>query len=103
MNDSTQLLDLLVCPTCQCRYAIETDGWLCPQCGTRVELWNGKPAFTAPLEQTATFERVERGPEKGTPWRKANWRFLDTEAKGIPLEARILDIGAGHGDFAQQL
>jgi SAM-dependent methyltransferase len=38
--------------------------------------------------------------DTGTPWRKANWRFLETQLTQLPGEARVLDVGAGRGDFA---
>jgi SAM-dependent methyltransferase len=41
-----------------------------------------------------------RGPEIGTPWRRANWRFLAGQTAALEAGAMILDVGAGRGDFA---
>jgi SAM-dependent methyltransferase len=45
-------------------------------------------------------EKLVRGPDTGTPWRRANWRFLQEQAAGLDPQAVILDVGAGRGDFA---
>ena len=45
-------------------------------------------------------EKIQRGPQIGTPWRQANWRFLERQITGLHREAVILDVGAGRGDFA---
>ena len=39
----------------------------------------------------------------GTPWRQANWRFLQQHVDLLPADALILDVGAGRGDFAAAL
>ncbi|MEW6715900.1 MAG: methyltransferase domain-containing protein [Chloroflexota bacterium] len=41
-----------------------------------------------------------RGPDVGTPWRQANWHFLEKHISRLDPEAIILDVGAGRGDFA---
>ena len=96
------LLTLLVCPDCKSPFR-ETNlpVWRCDKCGCEVPIQDGKPIFTAIPEKIQPFETVERGPEKGTPWRQANWKFLENEIKKLPTDALILEIGAGHGDFAQ--
>jgi SAM-dependent methyltransferase len=45
-------------------------------------------------------EKIARGPEAGTPWRQANWRFLQEQVAALSPNAVILDVGAGRGDFA---
>jgi SAM-dependent methyltransferase len=100
MTDSMALIDLVACPRCQSAFAAGVDVWRCTRCGNTVKLQEGKPVFTELKEQVGTFERVERGPENGTPWRRANWRFLQAEANTLSADALILDVGAGHGDFA---
>jgi SAM-dependent methyltransferase len=47
--------------------------------------------------------KLERGPAQGSTWRQANWAFLEKIVDALPLEAVILDFGAGHGDFSQVL
>lgn len=65
------------------------------------------PIFTTPPEGMAPSEKLRRSPEVGTPWRQANWRFLDAQLKRLETqetgEPLILDVGAGRGDFAAAL
>jgi SAM-dependent methyltransferase len=42
---------------------------------------------------------IERGPEKGTLWRRFNWQFIEKTARLLPAKAEVLDVGAGRGDF----
>jgi SAM-dependent methyltransferase len=63
-------------------------------------LHSGRPIFTNIPETIQPFEKIERGRDKGTPWRKSNWRFLEHEVSKFPADVMILDVGAGHGDFA---
>ena len=92
---------LLVCPHCQKEFKSISDNKLqCSGCGFEVGLLDGIPIFTDVPATIEPWEKVERGPEKGTAWRKSNWRFLNQEVKALPHEALILDVGAGHGDFA---
>jgi SAM-dependent methyltransferase len=44
-----------------------------------------------------------RSPGLGTPWRQANWRFVQEQVSRLPADALILDVGAGRGDFAEAL
>ena len=46
------------------------------------------------------FEKRERGPQLGSTWRQANWKFLQDQAARIPAGGIVLDVGAGRGDFA---
>jgi len=60
----------------------------------------GIPLFTDVPATIEPWEKVERGPDKGTAWRKSNWKFLNEIVTKLPADAKILDVGAGHGDFA---
>lgn len=96
-----ELLDLISCPLCRSSL-VEKDGQVivCSQCDYRVKTINGIPLFTEVPQTIEPWEKVERGPDKGTAWRKSNWKFLNKIISGLPEGATILDVGAGHGDFA---
>jgi SAM-dependent methyltransferase len=94
-------LSLLVCPFCQSGYRQNRDSLTCESCGRQVLIREGKPMFTDIPVAIQPFEKIERGPDKGTPWRQSNWKFLEREVSELPVNARILDVGAGHGDFAE--
>ena len=96
-----EITSLLVCPRCQ--HKLESVGaelLRCSSCGYEVRLVNGIPLFTAIPATIEPWEKMERGPDKGTAWRRSNWHFLNGEVKRLSSEAMILDVGAGHGDFA---
>jgi SAM-dependent methyltransferase len=61
------------------------------------------PMFTDIPEEIHPSEKEVRGPDIGTPWRQANWRFLVDWMEKQKPEDLILDIGAGRGDFAEAL
>jgi SAM-dependent methyltransferase len=65
-----------------------------------VKLLDGKPIFTDIPATIEPWEKVERGPDKGTAWRRSNWKFLNQQIQTLSKDALILDVGAGHGDFA---
>ena len=95
------VISLLVCPQCQHSFdAVGDDKLRCPACGFEVNLVNGIPLFTQVPATIEPWEKVERGPDKGTAWRRANWKFLNQEVNVLPSDGLILDVGAGHGDFA---
>lgn len=96
----TGLLDLLLCPACGGTLIQESERLRCSQCRQEVTCTNGIPIFTSVSEDIRPSEKLARGPDTGTPWRQANWRFLETQLGRLPKEARILDVGAGRGDFA---
>lgn len=97
----SELASLLICPSCsQPMDLTSADHWKCPSCGFQAPLRDGKPFFTSIPEAIQPFEKIERGPEKGTPWRQANWKFLEKQVSELDGQALILDVGAGHGDFA---
>ncbi len=96
------LSSILVCPNCKKPFSIKEETiWRCGQDGYEVRIHEGKPIFTSMPETAHVYEKVERGPEQGTPWRQANWKFLQNQVSGQDKEALILDVGSGHGDFAQ--
>jgi SAM-dependent methyltransferase len=76
---------------------------VCSSCGQTYELVNGIPLFSQPPADLIPSEKIERSPELGTPWRRANWRFVQQQAARLAPEALILDVGAGRGDFAAAL
>jgi len=95
-----KLLNLIRCDRCE-GDLVGADGALCcPHCGRSVPLQNGIPLFTPPPDGMQPSEKLARGPEIGTAWRKANWRFLSEQLTALPQGAAILDVGAGRGDFA---
>lgn len=97
-----ELLSLIVCPDCKQPFAIKEDKvWRCRNDGREVRLYDGKPVFTTMPETAHVYEKIERGPDLGTPWRQANWKFLQVQVQGQGRQALILDVGAGHGDFSQ--
>lgn len=97
-----ELLERLVCPTCS-RPALVADSnkLACQACGAGFPLENGIPIFTPPPGTMIPFDKFERGPDLGTTWRRANWKFLEQEAARLPEGAAILDVGAGRGDFSR--
>jgi SAM-dependent methyltransferase len=97
-----ELLQTLACPQCQSEVVVANGPSLCcTACGHRVELLNGIPLFTHPPSGMAPSEKLERGPGIGTPWRRANWRFLQEQIERLDNQALILDVGAGRGDFSE--
>jgi len=94
------LLDVLVCERCGGTLAAKNASLVCRDCADSHPLQNGIPLFTPVPEGLQPSKKLPRGPQIGTPWRQANWRFLETQIKRLPSEALILDVGAGRGDFA---
>jgi SAM-dependent methyltransferase len=94
------LLTFLRCDRCG-HELVEQEGALhCEQCHRLVPLQDGVPVFTAAPVDLQPSEKLTRGPEIGTPWRRANWRFLAAQTARLVSGAIILDVGAGRGDFA---
>jgi SAM-dependent methyltransferase/uncharacterized protein YbaR (Trm112 family) len=95
------LINLMECPKCRAALAEKEGlGLVCTKCGNVFKVVEGIPLFTEVPQTIEPWEKVERGPDKGTAWRKSNWKFLNAQVKKLPAEAKILDVGAGHGDFA---
>ncbi len=93
------ILDLLICPQCQGRLTGQTDALICLDCGQPVSMIDHIPAFTTPPSGIQPSKKLVRGPEMGTPWRQANWLFLERQLARLDEQSRILDVGAGRGDF----
>jgi len=95
------LLELLSCPKCHSPLAEANEKKLtCTKCGFKAKIENGIPQFSEVPQTIEPWEKIERGPDKGTAWRKSNWKFLNTQVAKLPVDSVILDVGAGHGDFA---
>ncbi|PKN90458.1 MAG: hypothetical protein CVU45_02470, partial [Chloroflexi bacterium HGW-Chloroflexi-7] len=95
-----ELLDLMNCPKCRAPLSESGDALQCTKCGYNARMVQGIPLFTDVPATIEPWEKVERGPDKGTAWRKSNWKFLNEIVNKLPVDAKILDVGAGHGDFA---
>jgi SAM-dependent methyltransferase len=90
----------IVCPKCKSDFDHSNkESWKCEKCGYSVKLSNGKPVFTHAPDDLNPTEFIERGPEKGTLWRRFNWSFIEKMAKRLPKGSDVLDVGAGRGDF----
>jgi SAM-dependent methyltransferase len=96
-----ELLELMKCPQCGA-VLIEkgSESLGCTKCDYSARMVQGIPLFTDVPATIEPWEKVERGPDKGTAWRKSNWKFLNGFVSKFPAETKILDVGAGHGDFA---
>jgi SAM-dependent methyltransferase len=102
-----KILTYIHCPKCgsELHMSIGTDRvggdhLNCIGCGNSIPVQNRAPIFTTPPSELIPSDKLVRGPEVGTPWRQANWRFLAEQIAELPSEALILDVGAGRGDFA---
>jgi 2-polyprenyl-3-methyl-5-hydroxy-6-metoxy-1,4-benzoquinol methylase len=90
----------IVCPKCKTEFDRSgSNVWKCKKCGYEVKLLKGKPVFTPAPDDLNPTEFIERGPEKGTIWRRFNWGFIEKTAKLLTPGSEILDVGAGRGDF----
>jgi SAM-dependent methyltransferase len=98
----SELIGLFACPDCGGPYQIDPSGayWLCGTCQAKVTCQDGIPVFTPIPDLMRPSEKIARGPEQGTPWRRANWQFLEQQVAGLKPDAVVLDVGAGRGDFA---
>ena len=80
------LRSLIVCPDCKQPFSIKEENfWRCANDGREVRIHEGKPVFTPMPETAHVYERIERGPDQGTPWRRANWKFLQEQVSGVAL------------------
>jgi SAM-dependent methyltransferase len=101
MND---LLLLIICPQCKSdKWMKDEKSWVCGDCGQEYVVVDGKPVFSPIPAEIEVSEKRERGRGLGTPWRQANWHFLEEQVAELKPEAKILDIGSGRGDFARVL
>jgi len=95
-----RLLEILQCERCGGELESRPESLVCRHCGGAVPLEGGIPIFTPPPPGLRPSEKIARSPDAGTPWRQANWRFLENQAARLDPHAVILDVGAGRGDFA---
>jgi SAM-dependent methyltransferase len=96
-----ELLDLMKCPHCGAVLSKKNnESLVCTQCEYAARMTQGIPLFTDVPATIEPWEKVERGPDKGTAWRKSNWKFLNSFVSKLSADVKILDVGAGHGDFA---
>jgi SAM-dependent methyltransferase len=95
-----ELIPLLVCPNCSGELEDNTTRLVCTSCSRSYALQSGIPIFSQPPENLQPSGKIERGPQIGTPWRQANWRFLREQTQRLDAQALLLDVGAGRGDFA---
>ncbi|MCX6055498.1 MAG: class I SAM-dependent methyltransferase [Chloroflexi bacterium] len=96
-----ELLDTLYCPECHSRFLDDKESILeCEGCHKKIKMINNTPIFSEVPSTIEPWEKIERGPNKGTLWRRSNWVFLENSIQNVSPEALILDVGAGHGDFA---
>jgi SAM-dependent methyltransferase len=94
------MMGILVCDHCRGELVGQQNSLVCQSCDRIVPLENGIPIFTSPPQGIRPSEKLVRGPHVGTPWRQANWRFLEAQVRQLESRALILDVGAGRGDFA---
>ena len=96
------LLECLECLNCggDLLFSDELEQYTCKSCPQVIKSENRVPLFTQPPIGMVPSERTERGVDIGTPWRKANWRFLEDQVVKLDSQAIILDVGAGRGDFS---
>lgn len=98
------LLKQLACPRCgKTLRSVSPVQLVCTNCGKKIPVEKGIPLFTPVPPGMMAAPKIERGPEEGSPWRQANWRFLEKVVATLPKNAIILDFGAGHGDFSAAL
>jgi SAM-dependent methyltransferase len=101
---TTGLLKQLACPRCgKTIRSVSPVQLICTNCGKKIPVEKGIPLFTPVPPGMLAAPKIERGPEEGSPWRQANWRFLEKVVAILPKRAVILDFGAGHGDFSAVL
>lgn len=94
------LLDAIICPTCGGMLSTQDSSFLCKSCDQSYPLHGRIPLFDQPPEGMQPSRKVERGRDLGTPWRRANWRFLEQQLARSEKDALCLDVGAGRGDFS---
>jgi SAM-dependent methyltransferase len=102
MEIKKELLDVIRCDNCG--GSILHDGDMtCNQCGFVVPMKDHIPIFTPVPEEIQPTPKEMRGPDIGTPWRQANWRFLEEQLSRLGPDDLIVDVGSGRGDFFDAL
>lgn len=98
------LLETLHCPLCQSPLnSSRKEGLECTHCHEVYHVQEGIPIFSPPPAGIIPSEKISRGPDVGTPWRKTNWRFLQQQINKLKSGSLIMDAGSGRGDFADAL
>jgi len=97
------LLQAIVCDRCGGELRLGDSELACHSCERCIVMQAHAPLFTQPPPGLQPSDKLERGPDVGTPWRQANWRFLHKAVASLDPRALILDVGAGRGDFAAAL
>lgn len=97
-----ELLAVIRCE--KCGGNLDHDGELtCIQCGHTVLMKGHIPIFTPVPMDIQPAPKEMRGPDIGTPWRQANWRFLEDQLSQLAPDALLIDVGSGRGDFFEAL
>ena len=102
MEIKKELLDVIRCDNCG-GSLLHDDDMTCSQCGNVVEMREHIPIFTPIPEEIQPTPKEMRGPDIGTPWRQANWRFLEDQLARLAPDDLIVDVGSGRGDFSEAL
>jgi len=99
------ILEILHCPICghDLAFTEARNALKCVSCDQTYDAPNGVPLFTSPPSDLIPSKKILRGPDIGTPWRKANWRFLAEQIARISKDSLIMDLGSGRGDFSELL
>jgi SAM-dependent methyltransferase len=97
--ERTLLNSILICERCGGDFSQTATPLTCKKCNHVVREENGKLFFSDVPSDIQPFDPRERGPDIGTPWRRANWKFLQQQVAQLRSESIILDVGAGRGDF----
>lgn len=97
------LLQVIQCEHCGGNFIETSDGLACASCHSKIALHTQIAIFSAIPDEIRPSEKIERNPNLGTPWRQANWRFLEEQLAFLDDDALILDVGAGRGDFEAAL
>ena len=95
-----QLSRVLICHRCGGELVSQPGLLVCQACAQSVSCQGEIPVFTPPPPNLRPSEKLLRGPNIGTPWRQANWRFLAEQVEKLEKSAVILDVGAGREVFA---
>ncbi len=91
------VLSILSCPDCRSDLSEYNDKLVCTRCKKEFPLLKDKPVFTPVPSDIIPAKKKKRGPDTGSMWRRANWKFYERAAKQILPDKIVLDIGIGQG------
>ncbi|MCK4783402.1 MAG: methyltransferase domain-containing protein [Desulfobacteraceae bacterium] len=96
------VLSKLACPSCSGGFSKQNETLFCKSCKTAFEIRNGIFFFGAtPADIVPSPAKYDpRDPSHWTPWRKANFQFLESCIASVPRNSELLDLGAGYQSFA---